>query len=311
MTTKLFVAAAALAFVMAPAMSAQTQAPVGEAVPTFSKDVAPILFANCTHCHRPGEIAPMSLLTFKDARPWARSIATQVKTGAMPPWHADPAIGQFVNERRLTEAQKATIDRWADAGAPEGDPKDLPPAPHYAEGWSLGEPDVILSHAGGLPDSRQPARFPIATSRCRPTLPKTGGSSHGRCVRQPRRRASRDRLGAAAGAGEAMQAAAKAQAANSTTPRPPPVIELADGMDIPAAKPVAAPLPENQRRPPDANDRPRPRGTGGRSAASCPGNSRACFLKAPRCGCLRDRRSSFRCTTRRSAKRQPIARASA
>src|SRR5687767_8333904 len=140
MTTKLLVTAAALAVVIAPAMSAQTQTRGGEGVPTFSKDVAPVLFANCTTCHRPGEIAPMSLLTFKDARPWARSIAEQVKNGTMPPWHADPAVGQFANERRLTEAQKSTIARWVDAGAPEGDPKDLPAPPQYAEGWRIGQP---------------------------------------------------------------------------------------------------------------------------------------------------------------------------
>ena len=86
----------------------------------------------------------MSLLTYKDARPWARSIANAVKTGIMPPWHADPAVGHFSNERRLTDAQKATIARWVDAGAPEGDPKDLPPAPQYAQGWSIGKPDAVL-----------------------------------------------------------------------------------------------------------------------------------------------------------------------
>src|SRR5688572_28045018 len=117
MTTKLFVAAAALAVAIVPAISAQTQPPTGQVSPTFSKDVAPIFFANCTTCHRPGEIAPMSLLTFKDARPWARSIAEHVKNGTMPPWHADPAIGHFANARRLTDADKSTIVRWVEAGA--------------------------------------------------------------------------------------------------------------------------------------------------------------------------------------------------
>ena len=86
----------------------------------------------------------MSLLTYKESRPWARSIANAVKTGVMPPWHADPAVGHFRNERRLTDAQKATIVRWVDAGAPEGDPKDLPPAPQYVSGWRIGQPDVVL-----------------------------------------------------------------------------------------------------------------------------------------------------------------------
>src|SRR5919201_1583317 len=69
--------------------------------PTFSKDVAPVFYQNCTSCHRPGEIAPMSLLTYKDARPWARAIRERVTAGTMPPWHADPAHGEFANDRRL------------------------------------------------------------------------------------------------------------------------------------------------------------------------------------------------------------------
>src|SRR5216684_7625407 len=99
------------------------------AVPTFSKDVAPILYRNCTSCHRPGEIAPMSLLTYADARPWVRSIAARVSNGTMPPWHADPAHGEFLNDRRLTPTEKNTIVTWANAGAPEGDPADLAAPP--------------------------------------------------------------------------------------------------------------------------------------------------------------------------------------
>ena len=76
--------------------------------PTFTKDVAPILYKSCTNCHRPGEIAPMSLLTFKDARPWAKSIREKVSQGLMPPWHADPTHGEFVNDRRLNDAEKDT-----------------------------------------------------------------------------------------------------------------------------------------------------------------------------------------------------------
>jgi len=113
--------------------------------PTFSKDVAPILYKNCTTCHRPGEFAPMSLLTYADARPWARSIHDHVTRGTMPPWHADAAYGRFANERRLTEVEKDTIVRWLAAGAPQGDPRDLPVAPRHADGWTIGQPDVILS----------------------------------------------------------------------------------------------------------------------------------------------------------------------
>src|SRR5262249_59126357 len=104
-------------------LSAQT--PAKAAAPTFSKDVAPIFYKNCTGCHRPGEIAPMSLLTYKDARPWVRSISTRVANGSMPPWHADPAHGQFLNDRRLSDADKGTIAKWSAAGGPEGNPADL------------------------------------------------------------------------------------------------------------------------------------------------------------------------------------------
>lgn len=121
--------------------SAQTPA----AAPTFSKDVAPIFYKNCTACHRPGEIAPMSLLTYSAARPYARSIGARVTNGTMPPWHADPAHGQFANDRRLTDAEKDVILKWVAAGAPEGNAKDLPPQPVYPDGWTIGKPDAIFA----------------------------------------------------------------------------------------------------------------------------------------------------------------------
>lgn len=113
-------------------------------VPTFTKDVAPILYENCASCHRPGEIAPMSLLTYKDARPWAKAIRDEVSDGTMPPWHADPKHGTFLNDRSLSDAEKVTLTRWANGGAPEGDPNDLPALPPFVEGWQLGEPDTVL-----------------------------------------------------------------------------------------------------------------------------------------------------------------------
>ena len=114
---------------------------------TFSKDVAPIFFKNCAYCHRPGEIAPMSLLTYKDARPWGKSIREKVLDGTMPPWHADPHYGSFKNDRRLSKKQIDTIVAWVDGGAQEGNPKDLPSPPNFTEGWQIGTPDVVLSMA--------------------------------------------------------------------------------------------------------------------------------------------------------------------
>ncbi|HXW05486.1 MAG TPA: cytochrome c [Vicinamibacterales bacterium] len=116
-----------------------------ENVPTFSRDVAPIFYKNCTGCHRPGEIAPMSLLTYKDARPWYRAIRENVEDGVMPPWHADPRHGRFVNDRSLSPGERDTIVRWARGGAPEGDPRDLPPQPTYQDGWNIGAPDLVAA----------------------------------------------------------------------------------------------------------------------------------------------------------------------
>ncbi|CAN5870930.1 hypothetical protein BH24ACI5_BH24ACI5_28450 [soil metagenome] len=118
--------------------------PPAAGVPTFTKDVAPILYKNCASCHRPGEIAPMSLLGYGDARKWAKAIRDEVGDATMPPWHADPAHGRFANDRSLSAADKDVLTKWANGGAPEGDPKDLPPAPTFAEGWQLGQPDTIL-----------------------------------------------------------------------------------------------------------------------------------------------------------------------
>jgi hypothetical protein len=112
--------------------------------PTFAKDVAPILYKNCTTCHRPGEIAPMSLLNYKEARPWAKSIKQAVAARVMPPWFADPAVGHFSNDTRLKVEDVDTIVRWVDGGAPEGNPAEMPAAPKYVEGWVLGKPDVVI-----------------------------------------------------------------------------------------------------------------------------------------------------------------------
>jgi hypothetical protein len=130
----LVAACAAALFVAAPATAA----------PTFSKDVAPIFYKSCVECHRAGSIAPMSLITYEEARPWARSIKQKVTARVMPPWGADPHIGKFKNDPSLSDAEIATIAAWADAGAPEGSRADLPKAPEFVEGWSIGKPDIIF-----------------------------------------------------------------------------------------------------------------------------------------------------------------------
>src|SRR5215207_6800529 len=98
---------AALAAALLAVMAARSAQPMAAASPTFTKDVAPILYKHCASCHRPGDIAPMSLLTYEEARPWAKSIREQVAGGQMPPWHAEAAHGVFSNDRRLSEQEKA------------------------------------------------------------------------------------------------------------------------------------------------------------------------------------------------------------
>jgi hypothetical protein len=116
---------------------------------TFSKDVAPILQRACQNCHRPGSIAPMSLLTYKDARPWARSIKTKVALRQMPPWHIDRNVGvsKFKDDPSLSDAEIATISAWVDAGSPEGNPADMPPPRQFSDldKWHIGKPDIIVS----------------------------------------------------------------------------------------------------------------------------------------------------------------------
>jgi hypothetical protein len=112
--------------------------------PTFNKDVAPILWKNCAGCHRPGEVGPFPLLTYKDATKRADFLAEITQSKRMPPWKAEPGFGEFHDERRLTEAEIKTLADWAESGAVEGDVKDLPQPPKFPEGWQLGTPDLVL-----------------------------------------------------------------------------------------------------------------------------------------------------------------------
>lgn len=112
---------------------------------TFSKDVAPIIQKNCQGCHRPGEVAPMSFMSYKDVRPWVKSIREKVLTREMPPWFADPRHGEFSNDCRLPQKDIDTIVAWIDGGVKEGDPADMPPNPKFTPGWQIGNPDVVLT----------------------------------------------------------------------------------------------------------------------------------------------------------------------
>jgi hypothetical protein len=114
------------------------------AQPTFTKDVAPIMFQRCIECHRPGEAAPMSFTSFNEVRPWAKSIKAAVVQGKMPPWYADSKYGHFSNDRSLTKAEIDTLVSWVDAGAPQGKSADMPPLPKVVKGWGIGTPDQVF-----------------------------------------------------------------------------------------------------------------------------------------------------------------------
>jgi hypothetical protein len=112
--------------------------------PNFTKDVAPVLQARCQECHRPGEAAPFSLLTYEQARPWAKAIKAAVLEGKMPPWFADPHYGKFSNDRSLRKSEINTLVSWVDAGAPRGEAKDMPPPREFANGWTIPKPDAVI-----------------------------------------------------------------------------------------------------------------------------------------------------------------------
>ena len=139
------------AVLLAPAIAAAADAPK---TPTFTKDIAPIFQDKCEACHRPDSMAPMSLMSFSEARPWAKSIKARVADRQMPPWQIDRTVGiqKFKNDRSLTDEQVDTIVRWVDAGAPQGDPKDMPAKKTWPDdqGWNFAaqfgqkEPDLII-----------------------------------------------------------------------------------------------------------------------------------------------------------------------
>src|SRR6266540_6454208 len=137
---------AVLAGTVAVIATTHAAGPSPAVAPTFTKDVAPIIFNNCTRCHRAGEVAPMTFLSYEDVRPWAKIIREKVRAREMPPWGADSEHSlKMRNDRSLTKQQIDTIAAWVDAGAPKGNDADLPPVPKFAEGWTYGrEPDYII-----------------------------------------------------------------------------------------------------------------------------------------------------------------------
>src|SRR5258708_26747968 len=137
--------------------AAAALAATGGSTPTFYKEVLPLLQKNCQECHRPGEVAPMSLMTYSDARPWAKAMKAAVLTQKMPPWFADPQYGHFANDRRLSQEEINILSAWADNGALEGDAKDKPAPKEFLSGWKL-KPDVVIE----MPEAFQlPAKSTI------------------------------------------------------------------------------------------------------------------------------------------------------
>jgi peroxiredoxin len=118
--------------------------PVATSEVTYTKHIAPIFNSNCVFCHREGQIAPFPLTSYEEAVGWAEMCREVVQERRMPPWHADPAIGHFRNDARLSERDKELINRWVENGAPQGDPKDLPPAPKFSTGWQIAEPEQVF-----------------------------------------------------------------------------------------------------------------------------------------------------------------------
>ena len=153
---------AVVAGAFASVAAAQQPAAGGRDV-TFTKDVAPILQRSCVHCHRAGEMAPMSLMTYEDARPWARSIKTRVSAREMPPWHIDRHIGiqQFKDDPSLSDEEIATIVKWVDSGAPRGDMADMPPPRQFgdATAWNIGKPDIIVKYPAYVVPAAGPDLF--------------------------------------------------------------------------------------------------------------------------------------------------------
>ena len=153
----------ALLFAVATAVNAP-------AAPVFTRDIAPILYKHCASCHHEGEVAPFPLITYEDAKKRARLIAEVTRTRLMPPWKPVPGYNHFVGERRLTEAEIQTIQRWAATGAREGNPASLPAPPEFTADWKLGKPDLVVQ-------LREPFEVPAEGPGCLRVLYRADESS--------------------------------------------------------------------------------------------------------------------------------------
>src|SRR6476620_8877799 len=151
-----YVLAAALSITRVSLLMAGDPVPAETKI-TFNKHIAPLVFERCAGCHHPGEVAPFSLLTYDDVKKRAAQIAQLTADRTMPPWKSVEGHGRFLGERRLTKDEVARISRWVAEGGVEGDKRDLPPQPKFTDGWTLGEPDIVLT----LPEPYQiPAEGP-------------------------------------------------------------------------------------------------------------------------------------------------------
>src|SRR5262247_3735393 len=242
----------------------QSVAASAQSTPTFNKDVAPILYKNCANCHRAGEIGPMSLLTYRDARPYARAISTRVQNGTMPPWHADdPTHTKFANDRSLSAADKDVLMKWASGGAPEGDPKDLPAPPQFADGWMMGKPDAVFTMQEAYP-------IPASGTLDYKFFEIPTNLTEDRWLQafeiRPGSRAHVHHVIAYVRPGDTGQPAAAPAAAQPGSPRPAPPFQFATGMQ----RPADAPKPDHEAV---ANDRAAKRNPGNWLAAYAPGYS--------------------------------------
>ena len=256
MIRKIF--ALAVAGLVGHAISAQAQG--ATSTPTFSKDVAPVLYKNCTNCHRAGEIGPMSLMSYKDARPYAKAIALRVTNGTMPPWHADSAHEAFLNDRSLSARDKDVLVKWANGGAPEGNPADLPSAPKYADGWQMGKPDAVFTMQEDYPipatGTLDYKNFEIPTNltedkwvQAVEVRPGTRAAVHHVIVYM-----------------RPAEPEARPAAAQTAGPRPTPPFSFGQAM----RRPADAPKPDKE---PVENDRPMKQNPGGWLTGYAPGQS--------------------------------------